>query len=232
MPAALSKALRIITYSLLTTCSLSTLASSAPINPLDEPDQWQLLSYSSIPANTVSFDDASMQIAVSGSASPIIFPLSSPTYIDEITLSVSFQGQLELGKHQQGSPKADDFMLRLGLVYEGEKRLNMFEYAVAPGWIKTLFNLAPEDTGVSYIDFKSIYSDPVIAGVDRLHPNSEYMHEHFIAAQPQENETLSLNIVPDQNKRILGIWLSCDGDNTGSTYIVNLKELSLIPRKE
>ncbi len=210
-----------------------SFAADAPqtIKPLTMADHWQLLSYSSIPANTVSFGDNTMTLAVNQSASPVIFPLSRPVTLQDIRLQFSVDGQLNLADKKQGAKGADDFLFRLGVVYEGERTMNAFQRAFAPEWVTTLFDLAPEDMGVDSITFYNVYSDDRLTGKERQHPASDLLNEIFFQERPENHQTVDMTFSPDTDKKILALWISSDGDDTGSSYSVTLKNLELIEIK-
>ncbi len=91
------------------------------ILPASHPESWHLLSYSGIPSNRVNFIESGMQIIVQGSASPIIYPLQKPAVLKEISLDLAINGEINLQGKEQGTRGADDFLFRLGIVYEGKK---------------------------------------------------------------------------------------------------------------
>ena len=210
-------------------CSSGLHAGGVIESPLLFSAHWQQLKYSSIPSNTVHFVDGRMTISVNKSASPLIYPLSRPVVLDQISVSLHIQGHLNLAGQQQGEEGADDFLFRLGVVYEGERQMNMLQRAIAPEWIKTLYDLAPEETGVDSIAFYNVYSDPRLAGQQRTHPSSDLLHEYFVLPQT-ENGYVEMTIRPNPNRKVLGLWLSSDGDDTSSSFSVEIHSLTLVER--
>ena len=204
---------------------LQVLAQTQLAIPLASQGQWQLLEYRGIAANQVTFTDNGMTITVNNSASPLIYPLA-PDYFSSLHYTMQINGKLNLKPDLQGSTNNDDFLLRIGVVYEGNKTLNFIERKLAAGWIKTLFKLAPKGTGVDKIEFFNIYSDPHLANQTRVHPLSEYMQEHFLLAEVS-NGHYQGQIELNTEKRVLGIWLSADGDDTESGFEVVVTELEL-----
>lgn len=193
--------------------------------PLTTQGNWQILQYSSIPANAVKFCEQGLLIRVDASASPLIYPLS-PRQVNTVTFSIEIEGDLNLGRVPQGSKRGDDFLFRLGLVYEGDRTAGFFERHFAADWVTTLFDLAPENTGIDKIDFYNVYSDPRLANKHREHPLSDLVHENFRFAAPEDGK-LSGKIHTHNNERVLALWISSDGDDTDSQYQVRIKEIIL-----
>jgi|GEM_PF-862296 len=190
-------------------------------------DKWKLLSYSSIPANVVTFKEEVMTLEVKNSASPIIYPLPQGLVIKSISLDLFIDGEISLDKVKQGQKGADDFRFRLGLVYEGEQTLNFFQRAVAPKWITEMHALAGKNQGVDKIIFFNTYQDSTLAGQSRVHPLSDLLIENFslLVGDDKAWQSITINEVP--KGRVLGLWLSSDGDDTNSSYEIRLKKLTL-----
>ncbi|OED48061.1 hypothetical protein ACH42_02720 [Endozoicomonas sp. (ex Bugula neritina AB1)] len=207
---------------LLTVCSFS-YGQTKVLKPLQHQQQWQLLSYDDMPSNQVQFSNNRLIIDVNNSASPLIYPLSQPLKIQTLSMSLSVDGYLNLHGKQQGEENADDFIFRIGVVYEGHKQLSGFQKLFAPEWVQSLFQLAPKNTGINYIHFFNVYSDDRLSSTQRTHPASELIVESF-AVKRSEN-TMQLEFQPDTNQTILALWISSDGDNTSSHYQVTLSNL-------
>ena len=205
--------------------------ASAPLSvPLDRADGWQVLSYSSITPHEVEFTAEGMTIDVRNSASPIIYPIE-PQTVSSLTASVEITGDLNLKSQTQGTEGNDDFLFRIGLVYEGEQTLNFIQRSFAASWVKTLFDLAPEGTGVDRIQFFNVYSDPSLANSEQDHPLSELMRERQVAYLPAagggESREVRFDIQPPTDRRVLALWLSSDGDDTQSSFRVTVREIVL-----
>lgn len=193
--------------------------------PIDDRPQWQTLSYKNIPANQVRFADNALIIQVDGSASPLIYPFSQPLRADSIAMRLSVDGYLNLDGQKQGESGADDFVFRLGVVYRGDKRLSTWQHVFAPEWVKTLFRLAPEDTGIDYIGFFNVYSDDRLAARQRSHPSSNLIIEQFVSKR--SDDPMLLQFYPNKEQDILALWISSDGDDTDSSYLINLSDLQV-----
>ena len=195
--------------------------------PLQSSEGWELHTFSSVQANQVSFSNLGMLFDVNASASPIIYPLPEGKSINEVSLRAEIYGYLNLDGKSQGEKNADDFVLRLGLVHAGEKQLNFLQRSIAPGWINRLYELAPDDTGISHIEFYNVYSDRSLSGKSRIHPLSDLMLENFITPRPTDSNRVVMQFKPESDKPVLALWISIDGDDTKSNYQVLLKELRL-----
>ncbi len=197
-------------------------APAAQEDLIDNHHRWQLLSYSRIPANEVDFSDDEMVISVNSSASPVIYPLKTPALLTQISVELSVEGVLNKTEKLQGGKGADDFLFRLGVVYEGDQTLGFFQRTLAADWVKKLFSLAPKGTGVSHIAFHNLYSDSRLMDQSRVHPASHLLTEDFVA--PSGKYPLTFTITPEPQKKVLALWISSDGDDTQSRYKVRLKD--------
>ena len=196
--------------------------------PLQNIQRWQQLSYDNIPANQISFSDNALTIQVTSSASPLIYPFSQPLNIQSLSMRLSINGYINLSEQQQGEANSDDFIFRMGVVYEGDKKLNALQKAFAPDWVQTLFQLAPENTGVDHINFFTVYSDDRLSLSQRTHPASELIIEHFDVKR--SGNLMELEFHPEANQNIVALWISSDGDDTDSNYQITLSNLSVQTR--
>lgn len=203
-----------------------SLIFSAEENILFNKESWELLTYSKIPANKVSFESKKMIINVDSSASPIIYPLQNKGKYKQLSISAKIVGKLNLGNIEQGQKGADDFRLRVGLVYQGDQTLGFFKRQIAADWILKLYSLAPKNTGVSRIEFFNTYSHQQLMGKKRPHPLADVLKENFVL-KVDESGWVKQNISIPDDENILAIWLSCDGDGTGSRFVVEINNLQL-----
>ncbi len=199
------------------------------------PKNFEVLTFSSIKPNVVAFHDKEIKITVEGSASPLIYPLKKPKMFKRVSLKGKIKGKLNLPspkKINQGDKGADDFTFRLGLVTEGKKTLNFFQRAIAPSWITKLYSLGKKAraSGIKEIVFYNVVQEKSLLGKEREHPISELLKEKFIIAPNKEGEfemTLTEKDLPDEN--IVALWISCDGDDTKSSYEISLSDITFVP---
>ncbi len=186
------------------------------------------MSFRKIPANTVRFADDGLHIAVDKSASPLVHKLAAPLAIRGVRIRASWQGTLDLPAGAvQGQVSADDFVLKAGLVEAGPQTLNWVQRRVAAPWIKTLFKLAPKGSGVERIHFLSTTQDAALLGTQRVHPLSELLYESRITRLSNPGE-FELYQSFDEPVEILGLWLSADGDDTGSRFDVLIHQITFM----
>ena len=190
-----------------------------------DKELFKVLSYSSINPNEFKFRVKDLFIKVKGSASPLIYPLKDPKTFKELSFKAKLKGRVNY-KGAQGEKGSDDFSLRVGVVYEGDKTLNFFQKAIAAKWIVTLFELAPNGTGVSEINFFNTFQDKKLKDKSREHPLSDLLVENFVS-DVSNSDMIDVKVPLDKNKKILALWISSDGDDTSSNFEVVLNEIKL-----
>lgn len=213
----------------LTGALLACLA--LPAWSLDIPlsaDRWEVLGYSRIPVNEVTFADGAMIVSVADSASAIVHPLVPGARFRTLHVRATIQGEINLDGRRQGEKGADDFRLRVGLVYAGEKTLNFLQRSIAPNWVKTLYALAPEGAGISRVEFYNTWQDPQLEGRERPHPATDIWREHFIL-ETGEDGVVDQSVTVPTDTEVVAIWISTDGDDTGSVFSVRIESLTLDP---
>lgn len=192
-------------------------------------DKWELLSYSKIPANKVSFNNGQLKIQVKSSASPLIYPMTKFMKFKKMRVRAKITGVINYKKGSQGKKGSDDFRLRVGLVYQGTETLGFFKRQIAAAWIIKLFELAPKNAGVSRIEFYNTYLDKELKGTKREHPLADILKENFLLNVNEQGLIDQVIEIP-RDSNILALWISCDGDDLGANYVVDLKEISLLQK--
>ncbi len=206
--------------------NLNTLVlASAIALPVQQEENWQLLEYNRLAANEVSFSRQGMAVKVNQSASPIIYPLDNPLTVTRVEVSGNLSKLLDLPA-TQGQKGNDDFSLKIGLVISGDKTLNAFQKLFSAKWIRKLFDLAPEGTGVEKIYFLNAVQDASLLGRQRQHPISELIFENNVWLLDESGD-FSLNHDLEDPQQVIAIWLSIDGDDTRSSYTTTIKSLLL-----
>jgi hypothetical protein len=206
---------------------LNTLVLAGAIAlPLQQADDWQLLEYSRLKANEVTFSRDGMKIMVDKSASPIIYPLEDPMRVTSVSLTGDLSKLLNVAADSQGDEGNDDFALKLGLVIAGKKTLNPLQKMFSAKWIKTLFDLAPEGAGIEQIYFLNAVQHRNQLGRQRQHPLSELIYENNVWLLDKPGD-FSFNYQLDNPQKVIAIWLSIDGDDTRSGYTTRINSLIL-----
>ena len=204
----------------------SIFLAAAIALPVQQLDDWQLLQYGSIPSNQVTFSREGMAVKVERSAGPIVYPLDQPKLVNRVEVEGVLSELLSVDAGRQGDGANDDFTLRVGLVVAGDKTLNGFQRLFSADWIKTLFALAPEGTGVENIYFLNAVQTSQRLGQQRQHPLSDLIYENnvWLLDQPGDFEfTHTL----DRPREVIAVWLSIDGDDSQSSFSTLIRRLHL-----
>jgi hypothetical protein len=194
--------------------------------PVQQTGGWQLLQFSGIEPNRVSFSDAGMSVSVDASASPIIYPLDCPRRVSRVEVSGRLSGLLRVDEARQGQAGNDDFSLKIGLVAAGDKTLSGWQKLFSADWIRTLFELAPEGTGVDRIYFLNAVQNDRRLGLQRRHPLSDLIHEDNVWLLDEPGD-FSFSHTLDEPREVIAVWLSIDGDDSGSRYSTLITSLRL-----
>lgn len=204
-----------------------TAGAAAVVVPVLDLQKWTSLSYSKIPANTVSVAGGGLHIAVNKSASPLVYKFDSPVTAKSIHVEARWSGELHIpGNAVQGEAGADDFVLKVGVVEAGERRLNWLQRRIAADWIRQLFRLAPKGTGVERIHFLSATQQENLLGSQRVHPLSDLLHETHITYLDKP-AAFELNYQFEEPVVVLGLWISSDGDDTDSNFELTIDRITL-----
>lgn len=187
---------------------------------------WKQLNYKNIPSNKIFSSSQGFKISVDNSASPLIYMLPNPEIFRKLSIKVQINGGLVFRDIPQGNKNADDFLFRIGAVYEGVHKLNFFQKLVSADWIKELFESASHALGLDHVHFFNTYTNPLLANQSRTHPASKFIKESFILKN--KAGLVEQIILLDNKKRIVALWISCDGDDTKATYDVLIKKIELL----
>ena len=196
--------------------------------PLSSKGNWYILKYDSLAENYVTFSDDGLSIKVDKSASPLIYPLTDELFLIE---KVSITGQVDKlvsikNPDHQGQKGFDDFNLRFGLVLLGSNRLNWFTRKIAKKWIIEMYNLAPKNQGISHIDFLNAVLSPSRLNIVRTHPLSEYIKERNVWLMDKPG-AFSYSHTFSEPRHTVALWISVDGDDTKSSFTLNIKQIQL-----
>jgi hypothetical protein len=189
--------------------------------PLHATNGWQFLNYRKIPPNTFRAGPAGLEIGVTNSAAPAVFPLTNRLQVAQLRVSGSIVGSLHLAPGNQGEKGYDDFTIRVGLVEAGSRTLSWREKLVSADWVKKLFALAPPGTGISRIHFFNVGLVPKQIGHSRTHPLSPLMQETVVAVPDARGHFAFItHFTPPAT--VLAVWIASDGDDTKSSFAVTL----------
>jgi len=191
--------------------------------PLARPDAWHSVKFSKIPPNKVEFATNGLSFRVASSASAIVFPVTN-----EIRLvSIHVSGRVEGGwQNLRRHLKADDAILRVGLVEAGSRRLNPFKRGTAPDWLKEVFRLLPEHTGIANVHFLNVSGTHATGTRPRSGAPKEFFDEHFVTT-PNADGSFDFTCEFPGSTRVIAVWLGADGDDSHSTFIVTVERVEL-----
>jgi hypothetical protein len=196
---------------------------------LGDQASWQVLRYSSLPPHRLRFSAEGLEIAVDGSAMPLIYPLPGLIRVTGIRVKGRLEGALRVPAGRQGEKNFDDYALRVGLVERGERTLNFVQRRLAAPWVRKLFELAPEGSGISRIHFFNVGTEKTQVGARREHPLSDLIVEQVVAA-PGTDGRFDFAYRLQRPLESLAVWLSSDGDDTGSKFTVLVERIELQTR--
>ena len=194
--------------------------------PVEDDEGWQLLRYSNIPPHAVDFSPIGLRVQVDHSAAPLVYPLSVPTAVARLTVRGRVDGDLRVAPRRQGEEGFDDYVLRAGLVLTGSRRLGFFRRMFTPEWVKMLYAVAPPNQGISKVRFFNVGTDQDQIGQRRVHPLSDLFEEEVVAV-PRADGTFELDVPLIPPVEAVAVWLSIDGDDTGSVFTVLVERVSL-----
>ncbi len=205
-----------------------TAASAQAIEvPVNDLAHWESLTFRNIAPNTVAVNNGALHIAVRSSASPLIHRLEQPTRVTGIRVVASWSGKLSIPEGMtQGDSGADDFVLKFGIVEAGDQTLNWFQRRIAADWIKRLYSLAPQGTGVQRINFLSTTQQSALLGTQRTHPLNDVLYETRITLLEGAG-AFEMTHRFDEPVEVLGLWISSDGDDTGSSFDLEISNITL-----
>lgn len=128
---------------------------------------------------------------------------------------------------RQGEEKLDDYVFRIVLVEPGERTLGFLRRQVAPRWVRRLFDLAPEDSGIAGIYFFNVGLATPRIGRRREHPMSDLVHEEIVTV-PQPDGRFDFGHRLARPMPTLAVWISSDGDDSNSHFTVLIEKIEFI----
>lgn len=80
--------------------------------------------------------------------------------------------------------------------------------------------------GISHVRFLNLGTATEQIGQRRRHPSSELLHEEVVAIPESDGRLdFSADFVPPVP--LVALWISADGDDTQSTYVIVLNSIEL-----
>ena len=186
-----------------------------------EPSSWEELKFENVPPNRVSFRESALTIEVKESASPLINIFPASKTIRRIEVSGAISG------NPNWSLTADDALLRVGVIQEGEKRLNALQKLAAPDWLQRVDKLVgTAGRGVDSILCYHLTPNANRVGHSQTNPNASIFKE-TIQASPESDGTFQIVVEFSDPISSPGLWLLADGDDSGSSFEVRIESIVL-----
>ncbi len=186
------------------------------------PERWVGLAFNRIPKNRLEFAAGEIRVTVDKSAGPLVHKLEAPVRVNGFKV----KGELKGLKKKEAGEFDEDSVLRIGLVAVGDKRLNAVKRVFAADWVKKLFALAPAGTGLDKIYFFNLTDRAELVGRTRPHPKSELLVERVFKAVAAEGP-FEAEYQLETPIETAALWLSVDGDDTGSQFELKLRQISI-----
>ncbi len=201
--------------------SLGTFANTQSVEELNvlDPASYQPLVFADIPATKYELRDGVLRAIVDKSSSALLLSFKTPRKIVGLQATWRMDGKLATSTASEQTKKGDDFPLRIGLLLSGKAPLVPF---FAPAWIKAVkAHMQHPAAELMYFLFGAKAS----AGAQWKSPYTDSINNVAMPSQPQmEGWTHSRLTFPE--KDVVGIWLMADGDNSGSTFVTSIRQLS------
>lgn len=191
--------------------------------PLTQTSGWSALHFNKIPHNEMTFLDQKMKVAVKESSSVFVYKLKEPLKVTGFDFQIEIDGKL----NEQNSTFEEDSYFRLGLVTIGKKTLNEFQRSMAADWVRKIFDLVKNEKGLDQVYFYNVATESAQKGKSRNSPDTDLIHEEVIAAKDAEQTIIDAQFDLPKEKQIVAIWLKSDGDNTDSSFQIQINKLNL-----
>jgi len=193
---------------------------------------WKVIQFRSKPPNKVVSDKDGLHIGVDCSVNLLAYCLNEPVEVNGVLLRGSVTGLPRIQENRrQGDKKADDFVIRIGLVISGTKKLGKIEKLFAPELVKRLCELAPNSQGIDHVLFLNLANDPPPKWRNRIHPIGKGLLRERVACVSNEPGDFTLKVEFQEPYTVLALCIISDGDDTKSKFQVNVKNIQLNPKR-
>jgi len=192
--------------------------------PLAVDSGWQPLKYKRYAPSECRPEDGAIHMKLKNSSCALFYPLPSMTHVTGFELKATLKGALK--------PMKDRFpldaYLRVGLLAQGERRLKWAEKQKTAEWVRKLFQFMPKDSGFDKVYFFNTIDRHDAMLAERSTPDSyDLLWEKNIALREPNQESLNIRYELPKPMDILGVWLGADGDDSRSTFEVDVHTLDL-----
>lgn len=181
------------------------------------------ITFKRIPANQFNVSENGLRIQVNSSASFMLYPFSRSKNITGADFRWrSSRDHLATDRQTEESTAGDDALLRIGLLIAGAEA--SFENPLAPAWTRKVRQALPEPSNhLLYLIVGSRHQ----AGEQWLSPYSDKVTMIAVASQPYKDGWQQASYRFKTAKKVVGLWIMADGDNTRSRFTTELEQLIL-----
>ncbi len=186
-------------------------------------DEQRHIKFKRITPNTLSLSKTGLSIKVNESASFILLPFKKIRHTTGVNFDWRSQGELRIADARtEATREGDDARLRVGLILKGDSQ--PFFNPLAPEWVKIVNDSL-------YFPYKNLVY--LIAGARHppasrwINPYNEKVSMISIPSEPLDQGWLKATYRFEAPLAVIGLWIMADGDNTGSTFTTELKNLQL-----
>lgn len=185
-------------------------------------DNFEHIEFKKIKKSHYSFRDHQLQVDVEGSASFLMKSFDSVRKVRQVSFNWRKNGEPKIKDAQHEEHKqGDDAVFKLGLLLEGS---GSFFNPFVPAWVKRvegLLKYPSEDMIYLVADSKHV------PGQRWFNPYNERVTMIAIDSVDDTNNWQRSSYYFDSPVNVVGIWLMSDGDNTDSSFTVNVKDIKL-----
>ena len=185
-------------------------------------DNFEHIEFKRIKQSRYSFHDQQLQVDVEGSASFLMKSFDSVRKVRQVSFKWQNTGVLKIKDAQHEEQKqGDDAVFKLGLLLEGS---DSFSNPFVPAWVKRvdgLLKYPSEDMIYLVADSKHV------PGQRWANPYNKRVTMIAIDSVDDAQSWQQSSYYFDTPVNVVGLWLMSDGDNTASSFTVNIKDIKL-----
>ena len=185
-------------------------------------DNFEHIEFKRIKQNRYSFHGQQLQVDVEGSASFLMKPFDSVRKVRQVSFKWRSNGAPKIKDAQHEEQKqGDDAVFKLGLLLEGS---DSFSNPFVPAWVKRvdgLLKYPSEDMIYLVADSKHV------PGQRWVNPYNKRVTMIAIDSVDDAQNWQRSSYYFDTPVNVVGLWLMSDGDNTASSFTVNIKDIKL-----
>ena len=191
-----------------------------------DPLAYQHVTFKEIPATVYEKSSEGLKISVKKSSSFLFRAFENPVDISQVECSWRMTVTKPIPENPAASRKqksGDDFPLRIGLMLSGRAPTIPF---FASAWIKAVekYSKHPSDQ-LLYLTAGA----PFPAGTSWMSPFSNSIENITFTDVASTDGWIKSSYLTTKPRKIVGIWIMSDGDNSGAEFTIDLRELTLKP---